>query len=206
MAGSPTDARKAIRAGKILDAASRLFFEHGFDSVNMDMIAATAAMSKVTIYKYYPHKKDILFEVASKWLEAANRIIWPNDMDEDEDIDLFLSNVMRNFYRVFLTSDAIAARRMVLGALPKYPELGDLVFTKGPAVILDMLERYFIRMSKAGRMAIDRPSLAAVQFHGLMQSDVELRGIYLGQLPSEREIELRVRSSVLMFVSYYAKS
>lgn len=194
---------KALRSARITDAAKKLFIAQGYDPVTMDMVAAEASMSKVTIYKYFPTKQDLLFNVTSDWMKAANETIWPQDMDETLPFEVFLDRLMQNFCKVFLTMNAISARRMMLGALPKIPELGRIVFEGGPSVILQKLDAYFQRMTKAGHAHIDQPDLAAAQFYNLMQSDIELRGVYLGEMSSPQKIQSHIASSVNMFASYY---
>src|SRR5690606_32105648 len=58
--GRPKDLAK--RAA-ILDAAQRMFLEHGFEGVSMDQIAALAGVSKLTAYSHFGDK-DTLFAAA----------------------------------------------------------------------------------------------------------------------------------------------
>lgn len=55
---------------KIIKAALRLWdergFEEGFEQTTVDEIADTAAVSRATVYYYFPKKEDILLEVG--WL------------------------------------------------------------------------------------------------------------------------------------------
>ena len=55
--GRPKDLEKRQA---ILDAAKRLFPQHGFDGISMEAIAAEAGVSKLTIYSHYGDK-DALF-------------------------------------------------------------------------------------------------------------------------------------------------
>lgn len=45
---------------RILRAARRLFFEHGFGQVSTDLLAREAAVSKATIYRHFENMADIL--------------------------------------------------------------------------------------------------------------------------------------------------
>src|ERR1043166_1911150 len=45
---------------RIVDAARAHFFSHGFRSVTMDDLAAELAISKKTLYAYFPGKFDLL--------------------------------------------------------------------------------------------------------------------------------------------------
>lgn len=50
---------------RVLDAAARLFAEHGIDGSSMDAIAAASGVSKATIYKHWPDKNALVLEVMS---------------------------------------------------------------------------------------------------------------------------------------------
>jgi len=50
---------------RILSAARRLFFRHGFSQVTTDMLAREASASKATLYKHFNDKHDILSAVVN---------------------------------------------------------------------------------------------------------------------------------------------
>ena len=52
--------QKADRTGRILDAASRLFRDQGYDAVRIEDIAAAAEVSAGTCYNYFSTKGDLL--------------------------------------------------------------------------------------------------------------------------------------------------
>ena len=55
----------------IINAARRLFREHGFSAVSVGGICAEAAVSRVTFYKYYSGKNALLEEIVT---EQKNRV------------------------------------------------------------------------------------------------------------------------------------
>ncbi len=55
----------------IINAARRLFREHGFSAVSVGGICAEAAVSRVTFYKYYSGKNVLLQEIVT---EQKNRV------------------------------------------------------------------------------------------------------------------------------------
>ncbi|HVK63662.1 MAG TPA: helix-turn-helix domain-containing protein [Polyangium sp.] len=50
---------EAVARGRILAAARRLFFAHGFGRVTMDEIASELAMSKKTLYRHFASKEEL---------------------------------------------------------------------------------------------------------------------------------------------------
>ncbi len=54
---------KENRKNSILKAARKLFFERGFKSVTVDLIAAKAEVSKGSIYLYFDSKEEIYTQI-----------------------------------------------------------------------------------------------------------------------------------------------
>lgn len=46
----------------ISDAATRLFFERGFDRVTIDEIAEAADVGRMTVFNHFPRKEDMFFD------------------------------------------------------------------------------------------------------------------------------------------------
>ena len=47
---------------RISDTATALFIEHGFDQVTVADVADAAGVSKVTVFNYFPRKKQLFFD------------------------------------------------------------------------------------------------------------------------------------------------
>jgi AcrR family transcriptional regulator len=57
---------------RILDTAQRLFYRNGFRAVGIDTIVAEAGVAKMSLYRHFPSKDDLI--VAH--LEESNRQYW----------------------------------------------------------------------------------------------------------------------------------
>src|SRR3546814_6941872 len=62
---SPGRPKDLAKGAAILDAAKRMFTEHGFDRTSMDQIASEAGVSKLTVYSHFGDK-EALFAAAVK--------------------------------------------------------------------------------------------------------------------------------------------
>lgn len=57
---------------QILDVASDLFFQQGFRAVGIDTIIARSGVAKMTLYRYFPSKDDLIVA----YLEQSNQKFW----------------------------------------------------------------------------------------------------------------------------------
>jgi len=67
MADYPQSARQ-----KILDVASKRFYRDGFRAVGIDTIIAESGVAKMTLYRHFPSKDDLIVA----YLEEANQQFW----------------------------------------------------------------------------------------------------------------------------------
>lgn len=55
---------------KLLDAAQALFSEYGFESTQLEQVAARAGFTRGAIYAHYPSKEDLFLDLLDKRLYA----------------------------------------------------------------------------------------------------------------------------------------
>src|SRR5437660_11880711 len=70
--GRPTRQEATRRDARLLDVATTLFMERGFDCTSIDAVAETAGVSKPTVYARYHDKRDLFTAVLratiQRWL------------------------------------------------------------------------------------------------------------------------------------------
>ena len=59
------------REDQIVNAAERVFFEHGFDNSTMDDVAVAAELSKGALYTYFKTKNELCICIVSRALALA---------------------------------------------------------------------------------------------------------------------------------------
>ncbi len=64
-----------ITRQKILDAATNVFSEKGFDGARVDEIAARAKVNKAMLYYYFENKEKLLEEIINMYREETREVI-----------------------------------------------------------------------------------------------------------------------------------
>jgi AcrR family transcriptional regulator len=57
---------------KVFQTAARLFYQHGYRAVGVDTIAAESGIGKMTLYRHYPSKDDLIVA----YLRDSNEAFW----------------------------------------------------------------------------------------------------------------------------------
>lgn len=57
---------------RLFQTAARLFYRHGYRAVGVDTIAAESGIGKMTLYRHYPSKDDLIVA----FLRESNREFW----------------------------------------------------------------------------------------------------------------------------------
>jgi AcrR family transcriptional regulator len=57
---------------KLFQTAARLFYQHGYRAVGVDTIAAESGIGKMTLYRHYPSKDDLIVA----FLRDSNEDFW----------------------------------------------------------------------------------------------------------------------------------
>lgn len=60
---SPDSPKKSDARQRILETADRLFYQEGIRNVGIDRIIAEADVAKMSLYKHFPSKDDLIVEV-----------------------------------------------------------------------------------------------------------------------------------------------
>lgn len=92
--------QKAIRHDRIIEAATRLFREQGYEDVKMEAIAAAAEVAIGTIYNYYRNKGDLLVAIVSleveEVLKAGEQVIASPPADAEEAVDALVGGYVEH--------------------------------------------------------------------------------------------------------------
>jgi AcrR family transcriptional regulator len=92
--------KACITQFKIIEAATEVFSEKGFDGARVDEIAARAKVNKAMLYYYFESKEKLLEEIVKNYvresIELKKKILKDIDISNEEQLDMIISK-MFNF-------------------------------------------------------------------------------------------------------------
>ena len=184
----------------VVDAAIAEFRASGFEATSMDKIAATAGVSKRTVYNHFPSKEELFAEILNQ--------LWARLTAEPETSyrpDLPLRDQMRRMLmaKLQMMSDDnfLDLARVAIAATIHSPE-------RAQNMVARMGEReesltLWIRAAQAdGRLKPVEPEFAAQQIQGMLKSFAFWPQISMGlpTLSAERQSTV-VESALDMFLA-----
>ena len=188
----------------IIDVATEVFREHGFERTSMSEICARVGGSKATLYSHFASKEELFVEVVFRSFEREFDAIYGGIDDDAGDFAGVLREFGRHLLRVVFAPEFVPFQRLLLGdSAPQ--ELRRLAFENGPKRGHDRLEAFLAEAMAAGRLRAADASVAAWQLQSLLQAELLypiLMGIKDG-ITSD-EIDVCVRHAVDVFMRAYA--
>src|SRR5437870_2086365 len=120
--GRPTKEQAGQISGHIVDVATRLFLESSFEAISIDLIAATARISKQTFYARFASKETLFAAVIRK---GANDLLMPAlaESNRDGPIAATLVRIGVELSKRALAPAAIALERLVASEAHQFPQL-----------------------------------------------------------------------------------
>ena len=198
--GRPKDLAKRA---SILEAAKQLFLEQGYQGVSMDQIAATAGVSKLTVYSHFGDK-ETLFAAA---IAATCEEVLPEELFAPAPAGTLreqLRSIGQAFY--LITSDeAISMHRLMNTPGTAENAMRELFWNAGPQRLQAAFARFLQPHVAAGRLRIDDIPLAASQFFCLLKGELHpMTACGLCRQPGAPEVARHVDATVDLFLRAHA--
>lgn len=186
----------------ILQAAIAEFRSSGFEITSMDKIAATAGVSKRTVYNHFPSKEELFAEILNR--------LW-NSITAEQDMPYSPQKAATG------AASNVAASQTALAGGRELPRPGAHRHRRNhsfPERAQDMVSRMgqreegltaWIRQAQAdGRLKPVEPAFAAQQMHGLLKTFAFWPQVSMGQPSLTQDEQAQVIESALdMFLSRY---
>ena len=201
--GRPKDLGK--RAA-ILASARQMFAAQGYEGTSMDQIAASAGVSKLTVYSHFGDKEALFAAVVRAHCETQ---LPPTLFAPTSGVPLRdrLLSIGRAFYAMVTTPESVAGHRMLCTPQLAGSPLSRLFWQAGPQRVHEDFAALLQRRIEAGELAIDDVHRAAGQFFALLKGEPHARRVFgccEGMAEDEALVSAHVVASVDLFLRAYA--
>jgi TetR/AcrR family transcriptional regulator, mexJK operon transcriptional repressor len=200
--GRPTREEAVRRDARLLDVATKLFMERGFDCTSIDAVAETAGVSKPTVYARYHDKRDLFAAVLQasiqRWLAPLSAAAEAAKVNP-RSIETTLHDLSRHLLAHGLAPEVIMVRRTLAAQAVQFPELAKLAYEegwlRGVRAVAILLQQFADR----GQIKVEDPAIAADLFLSLVlgASSDKLHGI----ATRPKILELRRQAAVKLFLN-----
>ena len=198
--------RSDVKRASIVAAAQERFVQDGFDA-SLDVIAAQAGVSKVTVYNHFKNKEALFKAVIGAALDAGFRTAitsaetWVESQDEPREA---LRGVTQALVDGLINPPLLAIRNLVTAELRRFPELGDAWEASGSRQVGLVLSQVLEGLTARDALSIADVPLAAIQLAGLTFYPHVVAGSVGGTLDPEI-VDRLIEHGVDMFLSFYGR-
>ncbi len=191
-ATASADLKSNIRTQKkqtdILNAATQLFLERGYDAVSLDDIVELVGGSKTTLYSYYGGKEGLFAAAIQKMCRDKLGPLLAMDVT-DFDPKSGLHAIGTQFLLLVSDGEGQAIFRTMISEARRFPELASTFFAAGPEATIRLLRRNIEHWQKKGLLRSGNPEIFAIQFLGVIMGNFHLK-CQLGLLDSLTEKQI----------------
>ncbi len=137
--GRPPKAESGQVEERILETATALFMEKGYEGVSFEQIASMAHAGKATIYARHANKEALFFAVIRRSIESSLAPArYKSDVTTPHDL---LSDILLVLLDRMTTVETVSLTRLVIGELLRFPSLARLVDEFGRQQAIDIVWR-----------------------------------------------------------------
>jgi TetR/AcrR family transcriptional repressor of mexJK operon len=180
--GRPTTAERAVRRDRILDAAVAAFAAQGFGATSLDVIAASAEVTKRTLYVDVGDKAALFAAAVEREHDRIRDVARSSGS---------LVEVCAEMVFVLHSESAVALHRSVIGEAQRFPELAEDFYRAGPTHSIELLARCL----GAGEAAVPRASA----LYSLLLGEAHRRRLLgLAPAPSRRTAAEHARRALAL--------
>jgi AcrR family transcriptional regulator len=200
----PDAKRSPAKRVAIIGAATELFLKGGYVGTSVDQVAARAGVAKQTVYEHFGSKEQLFKELVARTIDQGaqpflDRIV---ELEETDNLEASLLELAQELIAVIKQPRLLELRRLVIGEVRRFPELGRVYYERGPGRTIDVLASRFERLSERGLLRVGDVQLAAEEFNWLVLSIPINRAMFEPRTRfSDEELARWAREAVRIFLA-----
>jgi AcrR family transcriptional regulator len=156
----------------ILNAASEVFRETGFEGASMSDICTKAGYSRATLYSYFPSKEALFLEImlagGQSQADAITAALDPATPNVEQSLIHFGTALLSFIY----SPEILALRRLAIAEATR-SDFGHLFYTRSRKQGEIVLTAFLKQAMDAGKLRQADPAVAVAHLIGLLESELE---------------------------------
>jgi AcrR family transcriptional regulator len=198
----PAGDEDSSKRRQILDGASKVFMDLGFDGASMGEIARAAGVSKGTLYVYFADKNRLFEAIVEEETIEQSKIAF--NFDPGRDVPTTLREFGQAYIQLLCRPRGGSAIRTVMAIAERMPDVGRRYYANVLEKAVKRLADYLSAHVAPGDLAIDDCQLAASQFMEVCKASLFLPFVFqAAPAPSAERIDEVVDSATRMFMAAY---
>ena len=202
-----SESRSDRKRKALLLAATEVFLDKGYDGASMDDVAAKAAVSKPTVYKYFSDKEKLFAEIVratTSQIDDLVRLV-VETMSDQTGVEAGLTALARRFIAALMQPQVLRLRRLVIANADRFPGVGRDWYEQGFERVLATLANTFQSLADRKLLRLGDPLLAANHFVGLLLWIPVNKAMFTGDhRATSDELEHYAIAAVRAFLTGYA--
>ncbi len=187
---------------QILEGASKVFMDLGFDGASMGEIARAAGVSKGTLYVYFADKNRLFEAIVEEQIIEQSKVAF--NFDVERDVPTTLRDFGEAYIQMLCRPGGGSAIRTVMAIAERMPDVGRHFYEQVLQDTIRRLAGYLQAHVRPNDLAIGDCEHAASQFMLMCQASLFLPFIFQAAPPPSREhIVQVVDSATQMFLAAY---
>ena len=184
----------------ILNSAQELFFNKGFDETSLEMIINKAGGSRRSIYNEFGDKQGLLMAVIQRQVTVQTEIF--TTIDRNLAAKVALNKVCFEFVKGMLSPELMSLFRLVVQQVVKFPQLGEMIYQKGPLAGILPLTDYLKHLAEEKIIVADDFQFSAQMLIEMAKGPLHTRSLLLpDKVATDEEIEHQVAQAVEIFLN-----
>lgn len=185
----------------IVAVAREAFFAKGYGATSMSAIASKVGGSKTTLWTYFPSKQELFAAVADDLVERFGLALEVR-LSVDADLTEELCQFARALLSTLHTQAIVNMHRLVIGEAGRFPELGAMMYERGPARGKARLAQFFEECMARGVLRKGNSARAADQLAAMIQTGSSQRRLLgLIERPTDDELSREAQDAVYSFLN-----
>lgn len=201
------DPRVARSRAAVLEAAATLFTRDGYAATTMDDVAATAQVSKRTLYNNFVGKEALFREVTLGLTGRAQEFTAEAaaELSAPEDLEAALLALARRLATAAVDPKVVRLRRLLISEARRFPELAAEYYELAPGKVIANLATALESLAAQGRLDLPDPRRAAEQLAFLIVGPALDRSMFDGHdtPPDAKALTSAAEDGVRAFLAAY---